>query len=335
MKGVKLCVAVVISNLASVIVTTVAVLYVFNSTTTTNTSMQNGLTQGHRKEQACDCECEGSPMIPLTATSYACPAVDGASIDFVVAEGGNLIEFDLSTGDRLCTLVQVAPDRASFKPIGRSYNGHNWETSAGQFSSSVSFACNGAMCTANLASLANTGGAVYQLTSFDVPESYNGQRDEIARFLEQTTFGPTKEDLNAFGTPSNLQSAFANWIKTQQTTVPITSHRALFRRHTNARMEHASGFGAVTHPCQAGTRYRRYTFSIKDRREFVEIRTVGNKKVISIHGFVRTVIEGPVAWYLDDTITFDDGRYVRCAGCRLMHVVIVAICAHHSFESEK
>ena len=310
--------AVVISNLVSLTVTTVAILYVYQSSAP-NSNIRNGMLRQegqHRREQEC-CECLSSPtpapMIPLTSTSFPCPDVDGASVNFVVASTGALIELGLSTGDRLCTLVRVAPDGASFKPIGRSYNGHNWESSAGEFSASVSFGCGSTSCMVRLASLVNTGGAVYQLTSFDTPVLHAGQRDEIARFLEQATFGPTRAAINAFGTSStNLQSTFATWIRTQQTSVPITSHRALWRSRVNARMEHATGLGAVTHPCHAGTRYRRYAFSIKDRRKFVEIRSVGQSKIISIDGFVRTVVGGPIAWYLDDSVVFGDGRYVAC-----------------------
>jgi hypothetical protein len=125
--------------------------------------------------------------------------------------------------------------------------------------------------------------------------------------LEQATFGPTRADINKFDV-SNLPQAFANWIKDQQKTVPLTSHRAMFRQRMNSRMETATHQGAVTHPCQKGTRYRRYAFSSKDRSKYVDISTVGNKRIISIDGFVRTVVNGPIVNFYDTSMAWPDGR---------------------------
>jgi hypothetical protein len=119
-------------------------------------------------------------------------------------------------------------------------------------------------------------------------------KDEIARFLEQATFGQTLADIATFTTISNLQLAFANRIKTQQTTVPLTSHRAYYRRRMNARYEFASVVGAVTHPCQKGTRYRRFLFAFKDYGKVVTLQTIGNFTNVIMDGFVRTVASGRV-----------------------------------------
>jgi hypothetical protein len=174
--------------------------------------------------------------------------------------------------------------------VGRSYAGYDWEASSGEFSILL-WSCSGSSCVVDLPSLPD--GAVYQLTSFDAPALVRAGPDEVARFLEQATFGPTRADINKFDV-SNLPQAFANWIKDQQKTVPLTSHRAMFRQLMNSRMETATYQGAVTHPCQKGTRYRRYAFSSKDRSKYVDISTVGNKRIISIDGFVRTVVNGPI-----------------------------------------
>jgi hypothetical protein len=68
-------------------------------------------------------------------------------------------------------------------------------------------------------------GFCFQLTSFKTPPY--STNDEIARFLEQATFGPTLDDIEKFDT-SNLQLSFANWVKAQQTIEPMTSHREYF-----------------------------------------------------------------------------------------------------------
>jgi hypothetical protein len=110
----------------------------------------------------------------------------------------------------------------------------------------------------------------------------------------------------------NLQQAFAAWIKDQQSKVPLTSHRAAFRQRMNSRMETATHVGAVTHPCQKGAVYRRYAFTSKDHGKYVDIETVGTKRIISVDGFVRTVVEGPVHQLWNPSFEWPDGRYVHC-----------------------
>jgi hypothetical protein len=124
-----------------------------------------------------------------------------------------------SSNVHLCTLVQISPDGNNIKPVGRSYAGYDWEASSGEFSTLV-WSCSGSSCVVDLPSLPD--GAVYQLTSFDCTcILFVAGPDEVARFLEQATFGPTRADINKFDV-SNLPQAFANWIKDQQNNVPLT-----------------------------------------------------------------------------------------------------------------
>ena len=146
------------------------------------------------------------------------------------------------------------------------------------------------------------------MTSFQAPVVVRKGIDEVARFLEQATFGPTRASIQGFNTTSNLPAAFAAWIKAQQTTVPLTSHRAMFRQRMNAQMETATHQGAVDHPCKKGARYRLAAFSPKDAYKYVDIETVGSKRIIRIDGFVRTVVQGPVFYSWDPSIKWPDGR---------------------------
>jgi hypothetical protein len=141
-------------------------------------------------------------------------------------------------------------------------------------------------------------GSSYRVTSFSPPEVFrNDGRDEIARFLEQAAFGISQSEVSYFDS-NNLLGSFGKWIKEQQDVVPTTSHRAYFRMRSNARMETATLNGPVTHPCQKGTTYRRFAFSMKDSNKYLEIKTVGSKKILRMDGFVRTVVEGDIAtWY--------------------------------------
>jgi hypothetical protein len=294
---------------------TVAVLCVFHADGSSTRIYIDLRQRRHRKEQEC-CGCVSSPTpaqaIPLTSTTFICPSADGARINFVVSGDDDLIEFGLSKSDN-CVLccrshwTGLPPNRLvvhTMVTIGKPRQ----EILLQAYTLLAVAHRIWPILTAVLPRLVEQS---YQLTSFDAPQLYAGQWDEIARFLQQATFGPTRADINACGASTNLQSSSANWIRTRKTSVPVTSHRALLGKRVNARMEHASSLGAVTHPCQAGTRYRRYAFPIKDRLKHFEIRTVGTKKILSIYGFVRTVVERPVAWYLNDSAIYEDGRYVQ------------------------
>lgn len=131
----------------------------------------------------------------------------------------------------------------------------------------------------------------------------------VARFLEQATFGPTRAELTDFPDASTL--TMANWVKTQQQQQQggMTSHRQLFRQRLNARMEVGTPQGPVTHPCAKGTRYRRFAFSSKDVNKYVDVkRGLGNTRILSVEGFVRTVITGPVIRHRSTSVKFDNGR---------------------------
>jgi hypothetical protein len=131
--------------------------------------------------------------------------------------------------------------------------------------------------------------------------------DEIARFLEQATFGAPKTDF-AYFDKAKLLPSFASWIMEQQEIVPVTSHRAFFRKRTNSRMETATRNAAVTHPCEKGTTYRRYAFSMKDNYKYVNLTTIGNKVIMKVDGFVRTVVERNISRFRFPEIVWPDGR---------------------------
>lgn len=100
-------------------------------------------------------------------------------------------------------------------------------------------------------------------------------------------------------TNSSLIRSFAGWIKNQQDVVPMTSHRQIFRQHMNDRM------GIAT---EKGTWYRLHAFSSLDQTKFMKITTVGSKKILSVDGFVRTVVQGPVSWFYTQSVAWADGR---------------------------
>jgi hypothetical protein len=242
-----------------------------------------------------------SPAPPAT-NEFICPKIPGS----ISISSYGISKFYVSESNQLCTLVQTASDQRSFKPVGRSYSGHGWEASSGEFSH-LSWKCNDISCDVDLP--LPPQGSAYQLTSFDTSSTVkHGSREEIARFLEQTTFGPTLFDIAEILRASNFPQSFAEWIHKQQQEVPQTSHREMFRKRMNSRMETATYNSAVTHPCQKDTRYRRYAFTAKDREKYMDIETVGGKKILRVDGFVRTVVNGPIfnTWY--PSREWPDGR---------------------------
>lgn len=218
---------------------------------------------------------------------YASPAK--GSLDFRTSQSTDLI---ISDSKQLVTLVEITKD-GDLKPMARSYGGYDWEPSAGD-GATLQFTCNRKdnKCSVHLPQLAT--GSKYQLSVFGDP-AYS-VADKAARFLEQVTFGPTMKEVVALGSGSNqLGKKTAEYVKAQQTTFPLTSHREMYRRHLNARHTVATSVGSVTHPCETGTRYRKAAFSQKDSNRYLTIKTEPNgKRSLSVDGFVRTIVDGPI-----------------------------------------
>lgn len=199
---------------------------------------------------------------------------------------------------QLCILWKVKNKRK--QPVARSYQGYDWEL-YGTDASSNSVACDGGNCT--IAMPATGDNVRYELLSVVVrPE------DTPARFLEQATFGATRSALSTF------PSKYTQWLRNQINTIPPTYHREYYRRRLNHRFEHATPQGIVSHPCQAGTRYRRYAFSDKDRNDQLQIRTVGNTKVFLVDGQIRTILPPDTTATLWDSAdrVITDGVYTMC-----------------------
>lgn len=186
------------------------------------------------------------------------------------------------------------------QPLARSFQGNNWEL-YGTEPSTTSVQCDSGNCTITMAP---TGENVrYELFSVVARAD-----DTPARFLEQATFGATRNDLSTF------PGKYTQWLKNQIESIPPSYHREYYRRRLNHRFEHATPQGIVSHPCQVGTRYRRYAFSDKDRNDQLQIRTVGGTKVFLVDGQIRTVLppeNTAILWDSADR-SIADGIYTMC-----------------------
>ena len=89
-------------------------------------------------------------------------------------------------------------------------------------------------------------------------------RHRIARFLEMTTFGPKKSEVDALDTGSFDDAARADYLHTQM-TLPMTSHREFWRKHTNSKWDATAQNARSSHPCSPNSKWRRYAYTRQDR----------------------------------------------------------------------
>jgi len=282
------------------------------------------------------------PSSAPTILPLQCPS---AGEEPVVLHEGSMVRLYRSDPGTLCYMVlsKGGEDAATTDmiPVLRSYNGRDWENYATTELEDLDIECqetnNG--CIVDLPSPNESSGAGnddsayhYRLMSF---ESSLSKKDEMARFLEQATFGATRADIQALldleeeearrlskrrlsSSVSTSTWAMGLWIQQQldpAVTQP-TLHREFFRRHAIARFAASSSYGLPTHPCQANTMYRKFAFTHKDKDRFVEIQThpQTGKKLLLIDSVVMTVMDGPV-YYLttsDAEVEFPDGSYQIC-----------------------
>eukprot|EP00586_Coscinodiscus_wailesii_P006903 CAMPEP_0172488908 /NCGR_PEP_ID=MMETSP1066-20121228/18623_1 /TAXON_ID=671091 /ORGANISM="Coscinodiscus wailesii, Strain CCMP2513" /LENGTH=74 /DNA_ID=CAMNT_0013256409 /DNA_START=132 /DNA_END=353 /DNA_ORIENTATION=- len=62
------------------------------------------------------------------------------------------------------------------------------------------------------------------------------ERDLISRFLEQATFGPTREAIDSWDMERSLDSAIPSWVYQQIMVENPTIHREYYRKRAQARI---------------------------------------------------------------------------------------------------
>jgi len=206
-----------------------------------------------------------------TVTSTSC-GLTADSDPVELSEGQNFI---LSAAENiLCTLTKVTLDQdnsiISVVPVARSYDGFSWEIAGGTFAASLSYG-DAFFCYEN--------GCQFFLPSIEANEAYyltpyshsRTEQDEIVRFLETTTFGPRKDEINSFSTDYTGEYKFSQWMMDQM-DVDSTSHREYFRKRSNARLYTPVSSGIPDHPCDSFTRWRKFSFVNIDYPEESEYR---------------------------------------------------------------
>jgi len=246
---------------------------------------------------------------PCVSTSFTCPP-PGKGQQLRGYREGTEITLKRSESGSLCGLYLVTR-RGMILPIGRSYEGHEWESYAGVYARHT-FICDSNECTTVLPRVSRFLQLRYGRYRYKV-QSFAAETHEGARLLEQTTFGPTMTDIDKLGDISP-----ASWIQMQM-QLPLTSHRKFYRERVRHRFPGPSVMGVVTRPCDEGTMYRRAAFSDKDWSSKVTIKTVSTGlKSLSVNGIVRTFLQVEKITTEDGKKTFVDGDYEVCD--RIVHL---------------
>ena len=275
------------------------------------------------------------PLSQVSAqTSYSCATYVAHTIATPVeltgleTSAGASTTIKLANTDaagKLCTLFTVqlseSGDQSFYIPVGRSYDGYDWERVAGRYDT-LPFDCTAADGTCTV-TLPNTDAQPYYLTGY----LHALTDDQIsARFFEKATFGPTSALLNR----ATNEADMAGWIQDQfdEAVTPMSSHREYFRKRLNPRSIEIYKYGrAGPHPCKENSRWRKFAFTRKDATMSTyhnmywpstpHNATLGSATVDSVEkfiwrfgGHVRTVLAARPKWANDTEI--EDGSYPIC-----------------------
>jgi hypothetical protein len=187
------------------------------------------------------------PLVRSAIPEFTCPDPGSSPVRIPppAVNSSRTVYLDKSQADTLCTLTRLTPlkpnatlvemDSWDMVPVARSYLSYDWEPTAGPYAASqVVSSCGSTMCTVVIPSLPSTDpSSIFVLMSYRY--SIDTQ-SEAARFLEQATFGPTRESVAQLG--QDLQTNIPSWIKNQMNpnVVPPTYHREYFRREESSFM---------------------------------------------------------------------------------------------------
>lgn len=244
----------------------------------------------------------------LESSSYSCPSIGNSTL----VPSGSKIRLEIANYGKLCTLTEFRELLETSIPVGRSYNGHGWERVAGPYST-LQYNCEGSYCEVTIPKDLSKSDQSFELKTVasnaweNIAEPYSllqlSKRDEAARFLEQTTFGTTRENLDEMtqniDENTNLLPKFKAWIDNQINEVDASSHRAFYRRHASSRMINPSSKGRQSRPCEVGARFRWYSFSWSDRGEQLIVEKKNGIYALFMHGEIRTMVE---------KLEFDSGK---------------------------
>ena len=194
----------------------------------------------------------------------------------VAKEGKNIDNFSGNSSN----------DNFILEPVARSFHKKPWQQIKGPYATRTKVrSCNKLQCTVKIP-IARTGNYKYVLvTSGHALKNVNEER---ARFLSQTTFGPTMTDITDWDHGDGL-TGFANYLE-KQIAMPATLHREYWRKHMDHALfnEHVRDSTTIpNHPCNQYSRWRDYSFTAGDygkefKVEAIQVDGAGEMLMISV-----------------------------------------------------
>jgi hypothetical protein len=189
----------------------------------------------------------------------------------------------------------------SLIPFARSYDGNEWEAAPGPLAiNAKDVVCASSSCSILLPALANVGDSYIMFTK----NSSQDDRTRIARFLEQTTFGPRMTEIDDLDDGSWGKVPMAQYMK-NQIGLNATSHREYYRKRANAKVDASQQTARSDNPCSPLSKWRKYTYTKQDRHHTIsEIYTETTFSTVSSEVNFTTAI------YEADSLT-----NVACGEC--------------------
>lgn len=219
-------------------------------------------------------------------------------------------------------------------PIARSYQGGDWQRSAGPYAQELEVTCpeSNPACDLHIPILPKLQEGRFVLMPFQY--SLDSDRALVSRFFHQTTFGPTMSMIDDWDySADDLSAEMAKWVKDQMDTsiTPMTSHREFLRRRLNGELEEEEEdpeasrrqLFKVRNPCDAGSRWVLYSFSADDKGQELTVTQLSVESyALYVGGVLRTIVSqwkdeyyndiGPgvfeISWTLDDMVGGDFGK---------------------------
>ncbi len=218
---------------------------------------------------------------------------------------------------------QSKNDDYNIIPVARTYNNRNWERVAGPYAQDLTISdC----CSLSIPNLQMDDDDDDQGKLLLISFSHElTSKEEVSRFFQHTTFGPTLTMINDwnYGSSSNdedMQIEMANWLQNQMNasiTNP-TYHRAYFRKRLDFSMfrENILANGKSNnlrprHPCEQFARWRRFSFTTDDYEsdQQLGVSRWNGQILLSVDGVPRTVVS---AFQDRDGTNIRPGTYSIC-----------------------
>ena len=220
----------------------------------------------------------------MTADALACPPI-GTS----VTTSAGPKQVNVAASNTYCGIFLQKPS-GDLIPLARSYNANDWESAPGPM------ACPAEDVTATsvlLPELVDPSDN-YVILSKDASME---DRSSIAKFLEMTTFGPLKSEIESLedGWSTSGVDKRATYIRDQMDK-PATSHREYWRRRTNSKWDATAQVARSDHPCSPNSKWRKYSYIRQDRYETItsDYNPVTFEVVPEEAGFVSTLYQASV-----------------------------------------